>query len=66
MTMRTLREEPARSVVDFSSLTNDRAVARVRQLAAQGLRESTMESLTGWHRTDIRRAIAPAPARSNR
>ena len=53
-------------VPDFTKLTNSAAIARLRQLAAQGLREETLEAVSGWHRSDIRRAIPPAPARGDR
>jgi hypothetical protein len=48
---------------DFTSLTNAAAVARIRQLAAQGLPDGTLADLFGWDRGDVRRAIASAPAR---
>jgi hypothetical protein len=50
---------------DFSELTNLAAIARVRQLAAQGLPDDTIAMMVGWNRTDTRRAITPAPQRPN-
>lgn len=53
------------SSVDFTRLTNLEAVARVRQLHAQGLREPTLQALTNWNRSDLWRALTPAPARAD-
>jgi hypothetical protein len=55
--------EPVPHPLDFTSLTNPEAVARIRQLAAQGLPDDTIAQLFGWNRSDVRRAITPAPAR---
>jgi hypothetical protein len=48
---------------DFTTLTDLLALQRLRQLAAQGLPEATLSTLFALNRTDVRRAIAPAPAR---
>ena len=63
MTERAQRIEHHARAVDFTALTNSAAVARIRQLAAQGLREDTLQLLSGWNRTDVWRAMTPAPAR---
>jgi len=52
-----------RPVVDFTTLTNASAIARIRALAAQGLPDETLALMFGWNRSDVRRAIAPAPSR---
>jgi hypothetical protein len=63
MTQRTsFQARPPRAEPDFTTLTNTAAIARLRQLAALGLREDTLQALSGWHRSDVRRAITPAPA----
>jgi hypothetical protein len=62
MTQRTLFERPRAASPDFTSLTNAAAIARIRQLAAQGITEVTLAELFAWNRTDVRRAIAPATA----
>jgi hypothetical protein len=49
--------------LDFTSQTNSGAIARIRQLAAQGLSDGTIADLFGWNRSDVRRAITPAPSR---
>jgi hypothetical protein len=56
-------EKASDGSADFTTLTNAAAIARIRQLAAQGLPDATLAEMFGWNRTDIRRAIAPAPAR---
>jgi hypothetical protein len=64
MTIRTtFPVERSTRIVDFTTLTNVAAIARLRQLAAQGMSDETLATLVGWNRTDVRRAITPAPAR---
>jgi hypothetical protein len=64
VTTRTQRPAESRSqVIDFTSLTCAAAVARVRQLASQGLPDGTLAAMFGWNRSDIRRAITPPAAR---
>lgn len=52
----------ARGVADFTIMSSDQAVRRVRELRARGWAEQTIATACGWSVIDVRRALAPATA----